>query len=519
MRIVPAAITLMFAAVSLAAGSLGPAVRTAPLNFAEVSAPPRRTPSVSVELPSREALSWTKTDANQVGYVRALPTAIEVREGRWSGTVHAAGAARLRLQLANVNLPANARVWVYSPQETRAVDLALRDASGSLWTPSVAGDTITLEIDAPSASLVVQSAAIMPVVPAVTTCFVDGSCYDEDDFPGMSLARKAVAKIRFVRNSAMLQCTGTLINDAGSVDAYFLTANHCINTEEAALSVEATWDSYTPCGGTTANEITTNGATLVFSVAGSDNSLLRMHSLPPNRVLLGWSTEPLAEGTTLYRVSHPAGAPTGGAYRQMFGKSAVDPNKQACSSSPRPEFIYSNQTLLGAGPGSSGSAVMIAGGQIVGNLRGPCGGNSFDACDPLNHLVDGSLAAAWPFFGEFLDNGPEPEVCTPSASTLCLAANRFAVSVTWKTGTNTGSGTAVPLTADTGYFWFFGNSNIELMVKVLDARTINGRFWVFYGSLSNVEYTITVRDMQTGATKTYTNPPGNFGSVGDTQAF
>jgi hypothetical protein len=39
----------------------------------------------------------------------------------------------------------------------------------------------------------------------------------------------------------------------------------------------------------------------------------------------------------------------------------------------------------------------------------------------------------------------------------------------------------VPLGADTGYFWFFEDTNVELVVKVLDGRAINGHTWVFYG--------------------------------------
>ena len=57
------------------------------------------------------------------------------------------------------------------------------------------------------------------------------------------------------------------------------------------------------------------------------------------------------------------------------------------------------------------------------------------------------------------------------------------------------------------------------MIKVLDARAVNGRFWVFYGALSNVGYTITVTDTETGDAKTYRNELGSFGSVGDTAAF
>ena len=110
--------------------------------------------------------------------------------------------------------------------------------------------------------------------------------------------------------------------------------------------------------------------------------------------------------------------------------------------------------------------------------------------------------------------------CTSGATTLCLSAQRFGVSVQWKDFQgNTGQGQAVGLTADTGYFWFFSTSNIELIVKVLDARAINGKFWVFFGALSNVEYTLTVTDSVTGFVKRYQNPSGQFASVGDTSAF
>lgn len=57
------------------------------------------------------------------------------------------------------------------------------------------------------------------------------------------------------------------------------------------------------------------------------------------------------------------------------------------------------------------------------------------------------------------------------------------------------------------------------MVKVLNGRFLNGYFWVFYGALSNVEYTLHVRDLVTGESKEYFNPLGVAASVGDTMAF
>lgn len=113
-----------------------------------------------------------------------------------------------------------------------------------------------------------------------------------------------------------------------------------------------------------------------------------------------------------------------------------------------------------------------------------------------------------------------PVACVANATTLCLSGGRFKVQVEWRTAVpQIGVGTAKPLTADTGYFWFFSSNNIELVVKVLDGREINSHFWVFYGALSDVAYTITVTDSQTGRQKVYTNPQGTLASVGDIKAF
>jgi hypothetical protein len=117
--------------------------------------------------------------------------------------------------------------------------------------------------------------------------------------------------------------------------------------------------------------------------------------------------------------------------------------------------------------------------------------------------------------------GSSPAQCNTGSQNLCLNADRFRVEVNWRVpsqGTS-GVGRAVSLTGDTGYFWFFSSNNVELVIKVVDGRTFNGHFWVFYGALSDVEYTITVTDTLTGATKTYTNSQGQLASVADTAAF
>jgi hypothetical protein len=116
--------------------------------------------------------------------------------------------------------------------------------------------------------------------------------------------------------------------------------------------------------------------------------------------------------------------------------------------------------------------------------------------------------------------GAWADVCFPTATRLCLSNYRFTAEVAWTApGFGSGTGKAVPLTGDTGTFWFFDNSNTELVVKVLDGRALNRHFWVFYGGLSDVEYTLTVTDTLTGVQEVYHNPAGRLASASDVTAF
>jgi hypothetical protein len=124
------------------------------------------------------------------------------------------------------------------------------------------------------------------------------------------------------------------------------------------------------------------------------------------------------------------------------------------------------------------------------------------------------------FPGGGLEGLEEKAACNPGPQSLCLNGGRFRVELAWRdTANQRGAGQAVALTSDTGYFYFTSPANLEVFVKVLDGRPVNGFFWVFYGALSNLEYTVTVTDTATGAVRTYTNPQGRFGSRGDTQAL
>ena len=114
-----------------------------------------------------------------------------------------------------------------------------------------------------------------------------------------------------------------------------------------------------------------------------------------------------------------------------------------------------------------------------------------------------------------------PPPCGFGNPGLCLAGNRFRVQAHFVTHTGDEDGaSALGLTADTGYFFFFDPSNVEAVLKVLDGCGINGRHWVFAGGLTDVRTEITVTDLEHDAVKVYINPLGTpFQPIQDTSAF
>ena len=115
----------------------------------------------------------------------------------------------------------------------------------------------------------------------------------------------------------------------------------------------------------------------------------------------------------------------------------------------------------------------------------------------------------------------QPFDCVEDDTTLCLTDDRFEVKVDWATTQGTsGAGMAEELTPDTGYFWFFQEENVEMVIKVLDACSFADRFWVFAGGLTNVEVDITVTDSFTGQVRTFRNPQQTpFQPIQNTNAF
>lgn len=501
----------------------------------------------------------------EIGFTRPLPDAITLRLGEgtaakqtpsrsqrgviaatergsvvWSMMLHVAGAERLRLHLEQVRLPAEAVLWVYGPtDDVQGFGKELVDASGSLWAPSTVGDTVWLEIEVPAGAAAAfnirEVAELFFAIPGrvkaddVPSCLIDATCTASSTFSEIANTRRAIAHIEMPRGGGVVGiCTGGLLNNT-ALDStpYFLTANHCLSDQGTATTAEFYFDYQTSaCNGSQSSFKKTVGSQLLATSANSDFTFLRLNGIPSGRVLLGWTNAPVTGGTKLFRVSHPA--PGEDIYPQTFSSTIASDVVSICNSqgSPlsRPRFIYSTRFEGGVYGGSSGSPVMLANGQVVGQLLGGCpsgGANAQDGCDVRVNVVDGAFATTYPSISQWLSpgNGTQPTPCVENAAQVCLLGNRFGVKVAFNDGAAK-TATAIKYTSDSGLFWFFDKANIEVLVKTIDACSFNQRFWVYSGGTTDLDVTITVTDTKTGQVKTYNNPRGTaFRTITDGGAF
>lgn len=492
---------------------------------------------ISVRLEGPAAM---KSGATTSSLARGLVAATDHGTLVWSGSVRVEDAYRLRLHLSNVQLPENATLWVYSDNDApRGFGKELL-WEGSLYTPSVSGPTIYLDVEvpAPKSAADVASFEIRDLLEIVQTggahsfqpndspsCLVDATCVGSTTYDAIADARAAIAQLQYVKNGSGFVCSGGLINDkvpAPSFIPYLLTANHCFDSQASASSLEAYFDYKTSsCGGSFPPFGTAvNGSTLLATGTTSDFTFVRLNSIPANRTFLGWTTSAQSEGTKIHRVSHPFPDSFSVPAPQAYSSSNINSFFGTCSGRPLSNYIYSTGGSGGTYGGSSGSPVLLSGGVVVGQLFGACGSDPSAGCDRTNNAnVDGKFASTFPSIEQYI-NVTGSAGCVATSTAMCLNNDRFKVEATYQTGSGqSGQAQVVRLTSDTGYLWFFSSTNVEVVVKVLNACGING-YWVFAGGLTDVRVTLTVTDTKSGAIKTYTNPLGTpFAPIQDTSAF
>ena len=201
-------------------------------------------------------------------------------------------------------------------------------------------------------------------------CHLDVTCY-----PEWSNSATGVARIAFERSEGSFICSGTLLNNnREDFTPYFLTAAHCVDTEEEARSTTAFWFYQTQtCNGELPDFQSvpyTEGARLLSTLGGADRpdgdmTLLQLEGdLPDGVWFQGWDADPQPIGAQVTGIHHPGSDDWGFFKRISFGQIIPDPGF-GTSDDVHAVVSYAQGYTEG---GSSGSALFNNPGTVVGAL-------------------------------------------------------------------------------------------------------------------------------------------------------
>lgn len=453
---------------------------------------------------------------------------------RWGTAIRVADAWRLRLRLGALSLPPGARMWVYGEdgETVGPFGAELIAPDGALWTPSVGGPEIRLELEVPvgpsgageAPTLRVESIAELfpldergiPVHAGArledTSCLIDAACADSGDFAAIDTVTHAVAHLQFVDGGSTYICTGSLVNDKvqDTWVPYLLTANHCFATQSAASSLEAFFDYFaSSCGGAApslGSRPRSSGATLLQTSATNDFSFVRLNNLPSGRSFLGWTTSEPGGGQTLYRISHPLGL------KGHFSTSTKIASPSDTCGLTAANYHHSNLQNGSIAGGSSGAAVTNANGQILGQLFGLCGPDPENDCDTRNRQADGKFSVTFPRISQYInvEGGGGTGTCTDDLTNgvVCLRNGRFEFTGTWTDFANPANTKPLIWTPveDINATGGFQNnpSGIQVVMRVADGCSQTGTWWVWLGGFTDAGWSIRVRDTVTGMQRTFT---------------
>ena len=267
----------------------------------------------------------------KVGVVKSVPGALGKTAGKpfnkgvveqgpggsfvWAATVTSPGAQAIRLHLTEFSLPDNTAMYLVGPngQAHGPYVGQGRNGNGEFWTRSIASDTGTVVLrytgntpddDRPDISFEISDVGHIrgrPPLPeeqihdtwpcgGLAACVVDANCVAE---PAAESAKDAVAKMEWIKGPFVYTCTGGLLADTVGGESqipYFLTANHCLNKDNANLE---TFFNYTTneCNDTcphNSDPASTIGARVVATGRAGDFTLLELDEDPPaGAVFLG----------------------------------------------------------------------------------------------------------------------------------------------------------------------------------------------------------------------------------------
>ncbi len=414
------------------------ATEMAEIDNAPRSVVPERVGLTKTLAASIDFAGITPADLNGRAVSRNYGTMAGTPDGGYvyTATLSSAGATALRVHFTGFRLPENAGAYLYTEDGQVFGPYTGRGplGDGEFWSHTLMGDTVYLQLrhdGAASASDLrntrLNVAGLGHVRPRwLGFCNGNAACIENIDCsttdPDIDYARNAIAHMQWISGPFIYICSGGLLADTddNSQIPYFLSANHCISRGKDARNLENFFRFEASCGApadcddifdTRANhpqDLRTLGATITSTRSSADYTLFELREpAPGNSTFLGWNADPVAytDGTGLYRISHPNGAP------QAYSEHSVDALAPTCQSWPRGNRIYSRDTYGATEGGSSGSPVMNGLGEVVGQLSGACGYDVNNQCNSEDKAPgDGAFAAYFSEVAQFLD--PTPSSCT-----------------------------------------------------------------------------------------------------------
>lgn len=318
----------------------------------------------------------------------------------WAATIYSPDAVGQRVHFRVLAVPAGARVVVYNvadPGEAYGPYQAPASAEPDLWSATCFSDAVTVECFVPAGTdpqglrleidrtiHIYREFGRWPWLKAAGYCNLDVAC--DEEWPeevaytaaDWSTTALGIGGIGTIGHSGYLWCTGTLVADLDptSTIPYFWTANHCVEGQGEAESIEVYWRYQRDgCGGTVPNvrtvPRTTGGADYLAGAvypSGTDFTLLRLRDDPPaGLTYVGWSVGPPKIGTDITCVHHPSGD-----YKRIAFGTLTD-GADPCFSAAPPGTLFHQATWYAGTTeaGSSGSPLMVASTQrIIGQLYG-----------------------------------------------------------------------------------------------------------------------------------------------------
>jgi hypothetical protein len=332
-------------------------------------------------------------EANQIGVNRSVEVSPNTRTQKFVNPdgsqtivliIKSSGASAIGVHFRDFALADGDEVYVYGAAPNSIVFGPFTDkgpwGSGDFWSGTVDGDTAVIEfykrtdedgqgfnISEISHILAELDWRLRSNEPDTLNCEVDESCYGDTQ-------KNAVGRIVFNNNGAFV-CTGTLLNNLAQDETpYFLTANHCINSQTVAQTVEVYWFYQTTnCNSGVLRSWVHSppGANLLAAQGSNDFCLLRLQNSAPAGVYFsGWSAVAQPAGTSVFGLHHPDGyiPPSINSYLRRSTGNIVDPNFSCLG------LVNGYRTDWASGttePGSSGSGLWNSSHYLVGVLS--CG--------------------------------------------------------------------------------------------------------------------------------------------------